>query len=93
MDYLEKLDEIHQLLLLLNINIELANEKIDGLENKVDDLTKKVDGDLMEECKKMGSHIDFIETVYDNVKHPLGYLCTKIKCLTGNSEIQYVLDK
>ena len=93
MDDLAKLDEIHQLLLLLNINIELTNEKIDGIEKKVDDLTKKVDGDLMEECKKMGSHIDFIETVYDNVKHPLGYLCTKIKYITGNSGTQYVLDK
>jgi len=87
----KKLDDIHQLVMLLNINIELTNEKIDALDEKVDNLSKKIDGDLMKECKKMGSHIDFIETVYDNVKHPLGYICAKVQYLTGNEEIQYAL--
>jgi hypothetical protein len=87
----KKIDDIHQLLLLLNINMELTNEKIDTLEKKVDHLTTKIDGDLMKECKKMGSHIDFIETVYDNVKHPLGYICAKVQYLTGNEETQYAL--
>ena len=32
----------------------------------------------MSECKKMGGHIDFVEEVYDNVKHPLGYICKKM---------------
>ena len=39
----------------------------------------------------MGNHIDFIEHVYDNVKHPLGYICKKIKYITGNDETQYTL--
>ena len=29
--------------------------------------------------------------VYDNVKHPLGYICKKIKYLTGNDNTQYTL--
>ena len=33
----------------------------------------------------MSSHIDFVENVYDTVKHPLGYLCNKIKRLTTNT--------
>jgi hypothetical protein len=33
----------------------------------------------------MGTHIDFIETVYENVKHPLGYICNKFNYLTVKS--------
>ena len=29
----------------------------------------------MEECKKMSSHIDFVEAVYENMKNPLNYIC------------------
>jgi len=87
----KKLDDIHKLLLLLNVNIEIANEKIEILDEKMDNLTKQIGGDLMRECKKMGSHIDFIETIYDNVKHPLGYICAKVQYLTGKSEVQYAL--
>mgnify|MGYP004002195991 CR=1 FL=1 len=39
----------------------------------------------------MGQHIDFVENVYDNVKHPLGYITNKIKYLTSNSSEQYAL--
>ena len=39
----------------------------------------------------MGSHIDFVETVYDNVKHPLGYINNKIKGIIGTEEKQYSL--
>jgi len=90
-ELVKKLDDIQQLLISMNVHMELTNEKLETLEKKVDNLTIKIDGDLMKECKKMGSHIDFIETVYDNVKHPLGYICTKVKYLTGNSETQYTL--
>ena len=39
----------------------------------------------------MGSHIDFVENVYDTVKHPLGYFCNKIKTLTEMNNIQLIL--
>lgn len=87
----DKLDNIKELLIILNDNLEKTNEKIDKLELKVDKLDKSVNEDLYEECKKMGSHIDFVETVYDNVKHPLGYICKKVQYLTGNSEETYSL--
>ena len=79
----KKLIAISQLLVKLNNNIELVNTKIDKL-------SENIDISLIPECKKMGSHIDFVENVYDTVKHPLGYFCNKIKTLTGRNE-QYTL--
>jgi 5-bromo-4-chloroindolyl phosphate hydrolysis protein len=29
-------------------------------------------------CKKMGEHIEFVESVYEKVKNPLSYICNKI---------------
>ena len=75
----EQLEGMKHLLIKLNKNIEEVNIKIDKLSVHIDD-------DLIPECKKMGSHIDFVENVYDTVKHPLGYLCTKIKRLSGRNQ-------
>lgn len=70
--------------------IEILEEKIDLLEllikklhEKIDTLTKKMDTDILVECQKMGSHIDFVENVYENVKNPLGYICKKVNSLTS----------
>ena len=55
--------------------------KINILENKVNDLDVKLDKILSlleknsEDCKKMSSHIDFIDGVYENVKAPMNYIC------------------
>ena len=40
---------------------------------------------MVPECKKMGTHIDFVEQVYDNVKHPLGYICNRVRYYTGGT--------
>ena len=48
-------------------------------------IKEKINIDLAENCKKMSDHIDFIETVYDNVKNPLGFLCNKLNVFSGNS--------
>ena len=87
----EKLDSINRLLVILNNNVEKTNEKIENLELKINKLDKSVNEELYEECKKMGNHIDFVETVYDNVKHPLGYICKTVQYLTGNSNETYSL--
>ena len=101
-----QLSGIKSLLVILNNNIEKTNDdldklkddfktmrqKIDLIDLKLTDTNQKIDEDLLKECKKMGSHIDFVENVYDNVKHPLGYICKKIKYLAGgSSEQQYSL--
>ena len=69
-----RLEKIDETLTRLNTSVELLISK---LETK--------DDEMLQECKKMGAHIDFIENVYDNVKHPLGYICNKIKYVTGNN--------
>ena len=77
---------------MLNDNMESTNDKIDEMERKIKNLDKKIDGEVLNECKKMGSHIDFVEEVYDNVKHPLGYIVKKIKYLTvGGDSTEYTL--
>ena len=52
------------------------------IEEKLDTINAKIEKDVVNECKKMGDHIDFIEKVYENVKHPLGYITNKIRYLT-----------
>jgi hypothetical protein len=74
------LDEIKEMLVVLNKNIEKMNDKLDILCNN-----SKLNEEVFNECKKMGSHIDFIESVYDNMKHPLNYLCGTINTISNNS--------
>ncbi len=71
-------------------NIDL-NKRLDTMEEKIDNLTNKLDHIVnliknnKENCEKMGNHIDFVESVYENVKNPLGYVCSKISYLSGNN--------
>jgi chromosome segregation ATPase len=89
MNYMEA---IKVLLITLNDNLESTNDKIDKMERKINNLDEKIDDQVLNECKKMGSHIDFVEEVYDNVKHPLGYIVKKIKYLTvGGDSTEYTL--
>ena len=76
------IDEIKDLLKSMSEMISNTNEKINSLEKKIDKLTTRLEEEVLVECKKMGTHIDFIETVYENVKHPLGYICNKFNYLT-----------
>ena len=75
-DLIEKLDERFNEIKCL----------IECLERKIDNLEKKIDGELLSECKKMGSHIDFVENVYDNVKNPLGFICRKVNNFVGTEK-------
>jgi len=87
----EKIDKLDNHMEAIKHLLITLNDKVESLESKIDNLNDKVDEEVLEECKKMGSHIDFVENVYDNVKHPLGYICKKIKGLTGSSSEQYTL--
>ena len=59
-------------------------KKLTNLEKKCDDIDKKCDmilellKDNSKDCKKMSSHIDFIDNVYENVKAPLNFVCNSI---------------
>lgn len=72
---------------------EKINDRLDSIDYKLIDLDVKLnkilnllEQDVQPNCKKMSSHIDFVDNVYDNVKNPLDYLCNKINNLTGNTE-------
>tara|TARA_B100000575_G_scaffold276965_1_gene262862 strand:- start:578 stop:829 length:252 start_codon:yes stop_codon:yes gene_type:complete len=82
---------MEEILFKINKNLENINKKLEDIEDKIIILENKVDGELIKECKKMGSHIDFVETVYDNVKHPLGYINNKIKYIIGKDNSTYSL--
>lgn len=87
----KKMDKLDNHMEAIKHLLITLNDKVESLESKIENLNDKVDEEVLEECKKMGSHIDFVENVYDNVKHPLGYICKKIKGLTGSSSEQYTL--
>lgn len=70
----------------MNISSEKLNdsERLKIVEEKVDEILYLLKGNIQPNCEKMGSHIDFVENVYDTVKNPLGFLCSKINILGGN---------
>ena len=84
--------EIKESLQKLKIVIMEMNQKLDILDTKYNETNEKLDGEVLQECKKMGSHIDFIENVYDNVKHPLGYICKKFNYLAPSSDETLTLE-
>ena len=70
----------------LNATLKSIDSRLTNIENQLGTIINKIDKDVVQECKKMGSHIDFIEKVYANVKHPLGYITNKIRYLTANED-------
>lgn len=83
-----KLDKKMDKIILM---IETLDTKITKLESRVNELDYTISNDLTNECKKMGKHINFVENVYNNVKHPLGYVCEKVKNLTIGDSTVYSL--
>ena len=59
--------------------------KIDELEIKIDKIEKNIEkiltileNNIGPNCSRMNSHISFIESVYNNVKSPMDYICNTI---------------
>ena len=65
--------------------------KVNNIEKKINELECKMNEDLVPECKKMGTHIRFIENVYETVRFPLGYFCNKIRSIVGQENQQVLL--
>tara|TARA_B110000967_G_scaffold75553_1_gene78217 strand:- start:573 stop:809 length:237 start_codon:yes stop_codon:yes gene_type:complete len=65
--------------------------RFDNLEKKLDLILLLLENDVKPNCNKMSSHIDFIDTVYENVKNPLGFICSKVNYLRSDAG-NYSLD-
>lgn len=85
-------EDTADILYKINKNLEAINLKLTNLENKIETIEKKIDCEIVDECKKMGNHINFVENVYENVKHPLGYINNKIKNFMGNEKTYSLTD-
>jgi archaellum component FlaC len=65
--------------------LKKIDSRLENIENDISDIKTQLNNNLSKDCKKMSDHIDFIERVYDNVKNPLGYLCSKLNFYSNNN--------
>jgi len=49
-------------------------KKINEIDDKLDNINYKIDNNIINNCEKMGGHVDFVEKVYDSVKNPLQFI-------------------
>lgn len=60
---------------ILNKLVEIQND-IQEIKNDVEILKTEI-CNVRKDSNKMSTHIDFIDNVYDQVKHPLNFVCEK----------------
>jgi hypothetical protein len=61
-----------------DVSLNHLMDRMDAVERKLDLILHKLDGSIIKNCDKMGTHIDFVNGVYATVKVPLNYLTTKL---------------
>ena len=59
--------------IILN-KLNFLEKKINEIDEKLDNINYKIDNNLINNCEKMGGHVDFVEKVYDSVKNPLQFI-------------------
>lgn len=70
----------------IKTRLNTIDYKLIDLDVKLNKILNLLEEDVQPNCKKMSSHIDFVDNVYDNVKNPLNFVCNKINNLTGTTE-------
>ena len=62
-----------------NIQIKLRQieKQIENIETKLDKAIEMLENNN-KDCKKMITHIDFVDGVYENIKAPMNYICNSI---------------
>ena len=68
----------------VKIKLDSLEEKINDLDDKLSDILILLERDIKPNCNKMSSHIDFVDNVYDTVKNPLGFICSRVGKLSSN---------
>ena len=53
-------------------------EELREIRAQMDRIEELLLNNVEKNCKKMGEHIEFVESVYEKVKNPLSYICNKI---------------
>jgi len=68
-----------------------SKKKLADLESKMNEIDLKLvtilellQTEIRPNCKKMSSHIDFVDNVYENVKNPLGFICSRVGKFSGD---------
>jgi len=65
----------------------VLEEKLVEINDKLDKLLQLCETDIQPNCHKMGTHITFVESIYENIKNPLGYICHLVSSVQrGESE-------
>ena len=70
-------------LIKINRKIDTLSDKLESIDIKLNKLLTMMNDVIKGNCDKMGNHIDFIESVYEKVRAPLGYICNKVNYLTN----------
>ena len=60
--------------------------QLDRIERKLDAIISALEIEVVPECRKMGEHIGFVETVYTQAKAPLEWLSRR---LVGERETEF----
>ena len=61
----------------LLIKVNILERRINTLESKIDKILYMLE-ENGKDCKKMSSHIDFVNGVYENIRSPMNYVCDTI---------------
>jgi archaellum component FlaC len=67
-------------------NNDKIDERLKKIECKLERILRILEDDLKKNTEKMSNHIDFIETVYENIKNPLGYICNKVNYFSKSED-------
>ena len=74
-------------------DIEEIKNRLTNLESKVDKILLLIENNLINNCSKMGEHIDFIDNVYKSVKQPLQFISDKVNYISSNSNYKELPEK
>lgn len=62
----------------LKIELSKLQDRMKNIETKLNMICDVLDSDIKQNVKKMGEHIDFVDTVYDHVKKPMNYVLSRL---------------
>ena len=77
---------VHQIMTYL-LRLNTLEKKIDNINQQLVDILILLN-DNKKDCEKMSSHIDFIDSVYDKLKMPIDFVCSRVNMIT-NSESMF----